>query len=77
MNQLQKIDAIRMRGRRKAKWDIHLNPLVTLMVLAFCVGVLLVWIGLFEHEVNPGDGVLSARISEAVHDIRDYISSII
>ena len=63
--------------RRKAKWELILNPSVTMMVLAFCLGVLIIWIGMFENTVNPGDGVITVFVSNLYNQIATYVSSLI
>ena len=66
----------REKGRRKTQWELILNPTVTMIVVAFCIGILLVWIGMFEHRVNPEDGVVSSGISDVYAQIINYVDSI-
>ncbi|MBU1022932.1 hypothetical protein KKB99_01495 [bacterium] len=63
--------------RRKARWELVLSPFVTTLVVAFCLGVLLVWIGMFENRVNPGDGVVMTFVSDLYKQIASYVSSLI
>lgn len=72
---MSKID--KEHDRRKAQWELILNPKVTMLVLAFCLGVLLIWIGMFENKVNPGDGVVSTYASDLYKQIANYVSSLI
>jgi hypothetical protein len=74
---IYKRDKRENKERRKATWEIRLNPVVTFLIVVFCFGILLVWIGLFEHRVNPFDGVLSTHISRFFNTVKDYIDQFI
>lgn len=63
-------------NRRKARWELTLNPNVTMLVVAFCIGVLLIWIGLFEHTVNPGDGTVSSVAGDVCGRIVGFVDSV-
>lgn len=63
-------------NRRKARWELTLNPSVTMLVVAFCIGVLLVWIGLFEHTVNPGDGSVTTVAGDVYTRIVSFVDSV-
>jgi hypothetical protein len=71
---IYKVDKRVNKERRKTRWEIRLNPVVTVLVVVFCFGMLLVWIGLFEHRVNPFDGVISTHISSFFNTVKDYIN---
>ena len=66
----------REKDRAKAQWELVLNPTVTMIVVAFCVGILLVWIGMFENKVNPGDGVITTEITDVCDQISDFVQEV-
>jgi len=65
-----------IKDRRKARWEIELNPVITFCVLLFIVGVFLVWVGLFEHRVNPGEGVVTEQVNGALAELKRWIQSL-
>jgi len=65
-----------IKDRRKVRWEIELNPIVTFCALLFIVGMLLVYVGLFEHRVNPGEGVVTEHVNGAFTGLKRWIDSI-
>jgi hypothetical protein len=63
--------------RRKAKWELTLNPLVTAGVLLFCVGILAIWIGLFERRFSPENRFVTSTITGMADWISSWIRSIV
>lgn len=65
----------KVKDRRKAQWEIILNPGVTFIVFLFLMGIFLVWIGIYERIYHPNDGVVTNFISSSIISFKEWIKS--
>ena len=69
-------DIHKVKDRRKVRWEIDLHPGVTFLVLLFLVGLLLVWLGLYERHYIQGEGFISYYVSSFVSYLSAWVGSI-
>jgi len=69
-------DIRKIKERRKARWEIVLNPGVTFLVLLFLIGLFVVWIGIYERMYLPGEGVVTNYVSNLITSFNAWLESI-
>ena len=69
-------DIRKIKDRRKARWEIVLNPGVTFLILLFLIGLFVVWIGIYERMYLPGEGVVTNYMSNLIASLNAWLESI-
>jgi hypothetical protein len=69
-------DIRKIKERRKARWEIVLNPGVTFLILLFLIGLFVVWIGIYERIYHPGEGVVTNYVSNLIASLNAWLESI-